>query len=363
MQINFADYDLECFMVKEGVFCGIPAKLILPNHIGTKFSATNKIFRSSVWDLEGNGLSFSYKKFVNWGENPGAFPVPVSIDGHTAINKIDGSACIIDYVNGMISTRTRGTFSTATIENTTDFTYCLEKYPAVTEWLKANSNYTLITEITTPNLRIVLRYGNEPELWLTGVVNKDDYTLVSQNRVDSLAKELGLKRPERYVFDNIPRMIADVSGWTDKEGICLYSPDGQSIWKIKASDYLARHRLKEEFRNIENVVDFFIREGCPDFKEFNEKVVEVVDWETAQQIIGDISRICDAWREVEKIVAGMRVFVEFDLRPLSTRKEQALKIMQSYGNTNRSQLLFKLLDSKKLDNDDRKKLLWQLLKK
>ena len=53
MQINFSDYDLSEFIIKEDLFCGIPAKLIVPNHIGTKFNQKNKIFRSSIWDLNG----------------------------------------------------------------------------------------------------------------------------------------------------------------------------------------------------------------------------------------------------------------------------------------------------------------------
>src|ERR1035437_2996996 len=151
MKINFTDYDFTDFLIKEGVFCGMPAKLINSNHIGTKFTQRNKIFRSSVWSMDGELLSGGFKKFVNFSDNPENFPIPLSIDNCSFLTKIDGSLTCIDYVNEQISMRTRGTFSIETMENKPDFELCLSKYPKIIEWLKPNFNYTLLFEITTPN--------------------------------------------------------------------------------------------------------------------------------------------------------------------------------------------------------------------
>ena len=128
MRVNFDNYDLTDFLIKEGVsFGGLYAKLIQPNHIGTKFTQKNKIFRSSIWSDAGELLSASYPKFVNFGENPAEFPVPLSIDGWTFVEKIDGSACIVDYVNDNFSARTRGTFTYEGMENVDDFNFAFEK--------------------------------------------------------------------------------------------------------------------------------------------------------------------------------------------------------------------------------------------
>ena len=70
MHINFADYDLTEFAIKEGVFGGIWSKLITPIHIGTKFTQKNKIFRSSIWSTDGELISAGLPKFVNFSENP-----------------------------------------------------------------------------------------------------------------------------------------------------------------------------------------------------------------------------------------------------------------------------------------------------
>lgn len=362
MQIDFNNYDLTNFLVKEGIFCGIPAKLITPNHIGTKFDQSNKIFRSSIWSLDGVLLSAAFKKFVNAGENPDNFPLPSSLDGTAIVDKIDGSLCCIDYINDTLSMRTRGTFSVDTAENVSDFYLCLDKYPKITEWLKNNPNYSLITEITTPNCRIVIRYGDDPDFWLTGVINKDDYSLMTQSDLDKLAVELGMKRPSSYTFTSISDLIDNVNKWVGKEGICLYSKDGQEIWKVKSADYCLKHRLKEEFGNIEKIIDFFIQCKCPQYQVFLEKISEVVDWETANEVRGDVSNICDAYKEVNKIVHGMQVFVDMVLSPLKTRREQAEKVLSSYGTTNRAAFVFKTLDKKPLGDDDLKKLLYQCLK-
>jgi hypothetical protein len=40
-----------------------------------------------------------------------------------------------------------------------------------------------------------------------------------------------------------------------------------------------------------------------------------------------------------------------------------VKVIESYSTTNRSSMIFKLLDGKNLDQNDMKKLLYQCLKK
>lgn len=199
------------FAIKEGVFGSIWSKLITPSHIGTKFTQKNKIFRSSIWSSDTNELlSGGLIKFVNFSENPSEFPVPLSIDNCAFVEKIDGSLCCIDYINGQISMRTRGTLSYVSLENALDFEYCLSKYPQITTWLMQNSYYTLLCEITTPKLKIVLDYGPEPDFWLVGAVNKNDYSLMPQNELDKLGIILGLRRPVSFSFNSIDQLLAEV---------------------------------------------------------------------------------------------------------------------------------------------------------
>ena len=76
---------------------------------------------------------------------------------------------------------------------------------------------------------------------------------------------------------------------------------------------------------------------------------------------GYVSRICDGMVEVRKILTGMHEFLPH-VKVMSLRKQQAEKILQAYGTTGRSAMLFKMLDNRVLDADDYKKLLYQVLK-
>jgi hypothetical protein len=363
MKINWTDYDLTDFLVKEDLFCGIPARLIQPNHIATKFTQKNKIFRSSIWTLDGELLSASFYKFVNLGENPDNFPPPTNLNNCQLLEKIDGSACIIDYINNKISMRTRGTFSYEGMENKADFDLCLSQCPHLEEWLKYNPQYSIICEITTPNLKIILDYGDTPKFWLVGIVDKNTYSLLWQDTLDSLAKQLGISRPPHYSFEDIDSLISNVEQWKGKEGLCLYSSNGQEIHKMKSDWYRRLHAAKENFRNIDAVIDAWFVLGKPEYQKFVDSLTQQYDYETMLICQGYISKICDAWEEVQEIQSGIDKFVENVLFPLPTRKEQAEKVLSSYSKSSRASMVFKRLDKKPWMDDDLKKLLYQCLKK
>ena len=352
MKINFNDYNLDEFNKNSVDFCGIPALLIFPPHIGIKFNQSNKIFRSSIWDLDGNLLSAGMPKFTNFGENPENFPVPMSVDGVDFITKIDGSLTIIDYVNGKLSMRTRGTSSYKTMENAADFEYCLSQYPLIESWLKNHPNYTILCEITTPKLKIVLDYGADPLFWLIGCINKDDYSLMSQTELYMLAIEFDIPRPNVHRFESIDAAIETIKGWNGEEGVCLYSNNGQTIHKIKAEAYLVLHRFKEN-ANIDSVVDMFVALDCPSFSDFEKFLTTQYDWECWNMIRGFASQVCDSRKEVDRIVAHMESFA-LTLKQVS-RKDAALAIVKAYGETNRASFAFKLLDGHSLTEKEYKK--------
>ena len=207
MKINLNNYDLTNFHVNEGIFCGDYTTLIIPKMLDCNWTQDNKIFRSSIWDYEGNLVSAGLPKFTNFGENPEHFPTPKSLDNCIIVDKIDGSLCIIDYYRDTFSMRTRGTFSIDNAENVADFYYCSTKYPQIKEWIKQNSQYSLLCEITTPNQKIVIDYGTEPDFWLIGAVNKNDYSLMTQQELDNLSKLWGIKRPDYYKFSSMDSLL------------------------------------------------------------------------------------------------------------------------------------------------------------
>ena len=361
MKINLTDYDLTGFNQNEVLFCDIPAVIIFPEHIGVKFTQKTSIFRSSVWAKEtGELLSAGLKKFVNFGENPENFPVPLGVDGVQFVTKIDGSLCIIDYVNGKVSMRTRGTATYLSLENYIDFECCLIDSPKIVDWLKSHPNYSVLCEITTPAMRIILDYGNTPRFWLVACINKADYSLMTQSELDKLAIELGVNRPESYTFNTIEECLETVKTWDGKEGVCLYhGKDQQQITKIKAEIYLKLHRFKSE-ASLDNTVELYVEYGCPTYNDFISTLTAQYDFECMQMILPFASKVLDAWKETQKIINHMKEFVKENDGLI--RKDFALKVISAWGNTNRASFLFTLKDKGELTVDQKKKLIFQSIR-
>lgn len=360
MKIDLQSIDTEQFMVHQHFVGDEPVVLVQPVHIGAKWRQDNKHFRSSVWDMEGNLVSAGFAKFTNWGENPEHFPTPDSLNKCVCVEKLDGSLLIVSKWNGQHILRTRGTVDASKLDNGYELDIFRKDILPRLEGANDTWGVSFLFEWLSPVNRVVIRV-EEPQFKLVGVVKHRDYSLHTQAELDQWAKQHGLLRPATYSFDSVSDLLELVEKWEGKEGVVIYSNNGQTLHKVKSDWYRLRHFLKDEFSNREKVVDLFIQENCPSHSDFSKKIAEITDWETVQEIQGDISKICDAWKNTQKIVSHMKSFVE----PLKIlpRKDAALKIISSYGKeTNRSSFCFTLLDGKELSKDQTKKLLWQSLK-
>lgn len=360
MIIDLNSIDEENFLVREGKFCGEDAILVNPNHIGTKFTQKNKIFRSSIWSKDGELLSAGLKKFVNAHENPENFPTPTSLKDSSAILKIDGSTLIINKRNGILNCRTRGAFDVSQQPNAYEIQVLQEKYPfAFDNPLLNNEDCSFIFEWVSPENVIVVKYP-EPDIYLLNIVKHSNYSYHKQQELDLIAQEYELKRPITYYFHTLEQMTLEVKDWKSDEGIVLYHSGHQECHKYKAGRYLAIHSIKSSLNTTEKLIDLFLQSGATNFSEFFKYIEENIDFEVAKHFQGEISNICDAYKEVKKILDHMDKFV-LSLKGLS-RKEQALKITSSYGPTNRGAFLFTILDGKQLENKQIKKLFFQVMK-
>lgn len=369
MKINFNNYNLEDFTQKEGIFCGIESVLITPKHIGAKFTQKNKIFRSSIWDKNGNLLSAGFPKFVNAGENPENFPVPKNLNNTKIVDKIDGSLVVVDNIGEGINMRTRGIFDYKSAENYLDFEFCLEKYSNIEKLAKEFPLVSWLYEIVTPNNKIVLNYDGVVDMFLVGAVDKLSYQLLRQDCLDDIAQIHGLKRPAYYNFKELDDLCVWVKNVKNIEGACLYSKNDQEIHKIKSDDYLVKHRLKDELCNPERVLDVWFKAGRPSYFEFRNYIITNFDYEIFTQVMPDVSRITDANKKVNEIIGGMKRFVDrvraqFSNKDFKTnRKNIAAEIFSSYGGSenNRTGMVFSILDRGELEEDQIKKLMLQVL--
>ena len=351
------------FVHRDCIVGGEACLLVFPKAIsGIDWDNSNKYFRSSIWrksDLK--PVSLSYKKFTNYGEKPNFEPLNIKYP-LDFIRKVDGSCLIISKFNGELVARTRGTSDVRILDNGHEIDYLINKYPKVFNNELVNSEkVTILAEWTTLSQKIVIRESEEPTLWLTGIVNHEDYSYFSQKRLDELAIEWDLERPIRYKFNTFKEMQKTVEGFQDCEGIVAYSQDGQTLKKFKAIRYLWLHRILAGLENEENIINLFLEQDCPDYSDFYNYFLNTFDFEVAEEIKPIISRIVDAQKECERILAHFKSFVE-PLRGLS-RKDAAAHIIRAYGPTNRASYVFSILQNKPLDLNAKKKLLFQVLKK
>lgn len=371
MKIDLNAIDAGQFMVHQHLLNGEVLFLIQPQHIGAKWTQANKIFRSSLWNNDGELVSAGFPKFTNWGENPDNFPVPTSLKNTVITEKIDGSLLIVSKYKGNFILRTRGTSDASVLDNGEE----LEIFKStilnrmVNALHKPDAPHTdtwavsFLFEWVSPKQKIILNYGEQPDWYLVGIIRHSDYGLEDQATCDLMAELWKVKRPVNYTFPHVQDLVIGIDEWKGKEGVCVYSKEGQAIHKVKSAWYLALHRMKEEFGSIDKLIDVWFTWECPDYQTTEQKIVSQFDWELFQTVRGDISTICDGWKEVKKIEAGFQRFVDETLKHLPSRKEQALKTLSAYGQTNRASFIFKLLDGKGLARDDQKKLLYQVLKK
>jgi hypothetical protein len=372
VKINIQDIDNTQFMVHENIVNGELMYLVQPCPNQPRWTQKTKIFRSSLWSADGELVSAGFPKFCNWGEAPEEFPVPTDLKDATVVEKLDGSLLIVSKWKGKFIIRTRGTTDASNLTtNGFELVELMERFPAIKQYQPYFETwpFSLLFEWTSPLQKIVLNYGDKSNIKLVGCVNHTvseihgDYWLTQQDWLDGLAKGLGVERPLTYTFTTVADLMEQVDAWQGLEGVCVYTNGGQTIHKVKSSDYLIKHRFKSQ-ATFENTLELFFGLNKPSYSEFENLLIEKFDYECFNMVRGYASTICDGYKEVLKIIDSMTDFVKVELSKYPTRKLQAVVTFQSYGkNSNRSSFIFKILDGKSLNDDDLKKLLWQVTKK
>jgi hypothetical protein len=320
----------EHFVLRDCIVGGDECVLVFPKAMGVDWDESNKIFRSSIWrKSDMKPVSLSFRKFTNVGEKPEFEPLNLK-ENLEFIRKVDGSCLIVSKFNGKLVARTRGTSDARILDNGYEIGFLIKKYPFVFDNPVLNSEeFTLLFEWYSNANKIVVKEADEPTLWLTGIVQHSDYQYLSQTTLDLYGKEWNVQRPERYNFDNLEAMEKVVAGWTDYEGIVIYSKNGQTLKKSKAARYLFLHKVLAGLENEENVINLFLELKCPSYNEFYNHFLTTFDFEIAEQLRPIISKVVDGWKQVIKIMDHMRLFA--DSLKNKTRKEAAEIILNSYG--------------------------------
>jgi hypothetical protein len=137
MKIDLQSIDPESFMVHQHFVGEHECFLVQPIHFGAVWAKDNLIYRSSLWDKDGNPVSLSFKKFFNYDEKPDIFPAPSNLTGAKLMEKLDGSTLIFSRYKGQTVIRTRGTVDARKQANGHEIDYLLQKYKEFIEFLES----------------------------------------------------------------------------------------------------------------------------------------------------------------------------------------------------------------------------------
>jgi hypothetical protein len=353
--------DPEQFKFKDCTIAGDECWLINPNDMSTAWDDDNARFRSCIVRKSDNFVvSQGFAKFTNFGERPDFQPWDNSWKIE-ARHKIDGSLLIVSKYKGELIIRTRGTVDARQLDNGHEIDLLIKKYPkAFDNHLLYVEHYTLLYEWTTPTNIIVLREHDEPTLTLVGVVDNIDSVYYSQRALDLFAKDLSVNRPEKYEYNSVEECILDVAAWSGKEGVVLYSPDGQTLKKIKADEYCELHKLATGIKGIKQVLDVFL--ASPKFveeKEFYNYISTTLDFEIAEKCKDFIGEVTEAYGKFIHSVNTVERAMEY-ISKLDSRKKQAMAIQEHWDGW-LIPCAFSLLDNKPLDDKLVKKSMEKIL--
>ena len=347
--------DPEQFNFKDCVVAGDECWLITPNDMSTKWYDNNARFRSCIVRKSDNYVvSQGFGKFTNFGERPDFQPWDNSWKIE-ARHKLDGSLLIASPYKGNWILRTRGTVDARQLPNGHEIDLLVEKYKqffkdTATYDVVAGLNQTWLFEWTTPSNIIVLRESDEPKLTLVGIVLNSDCSYYKQKYLDICANEYGFDRPEKFEYNSVEECIMDVSAWRGKEGVVLYSPDGQTLKKIKADEYCELHKLATGIKGINQVLDVFMT--SPKFIEpldFYKYIETTLDFEIAEKCKEYIEKICDAYSHVVQWIEKIESVIDESIRNEESRKLQAQEIMNRLVGWQVS-YAFAYLDNKEIED-------------
>jgi hypothetical protein len=355
--------DSEEFNFKDVTIAGDDCWLITPSNMATKWTDDNARFRSCIVRKSDNFVvSQGFSKFTNFGEKPDFQPWDNSWKIE-ARHKLDGSLLIVSRYKGEWILRTRGTVDARQLQNGYEIDLLVEKYKNFfndpeRQIIAEKYGKTYLFEWVTPSNVIVLRESDEPKLIFLGMIDNLTCLLATQDMIDSLY--LGFDRPQRYKYNSIEECILDVAAWKGKEGVVLYSPDGQTLKKIKADEYCELHKLATGIKGIKQVLDVFL--ASPKFveeKEFYNYISTTLDFEIAEKCKDFIGEVTEAYGKFIHSVNTIERAMGY-ISKLDSRKKQAMAIQEHWDGW-MVPVSFSLLDNKPLDDKLVKKSMEKLL--
>lgn len=251
---------------------------------------------------DGKVIARPFHKFFNLGEKPETTGIDVT-QRHIVMDKLDGSMIHAAIVDGEVAFMTR--------MGITDVAKAAMAYARTLDsdllhwcWDLCKFGATPIFEFTAPGNRIVLRY-EQPQLTLLAV--RDIRTgIYWQLAAHDPPRQVELIR-HHPVVDDLDSFVAATRALKDAEGYVLRFVDTGMMVKLKADDYVLRHRAKDGIGLEKNALKIVLERLTDDtvpllpdqdalsLRRYHHAVWHVVQWE-----MGKVSEALDAGKGMSR---------------------------------------------------------------
>jgi RNA ligase len=221
--------------------------------------------RGLIFDTEtGNIISRPYHKFFNVGEKEETQLNKINLyEPHVVLEKLDGSM--------IRPIPTKEGFFLATKAGITDISQQAEVFiadkPHYATFIHKcfQRNITPIFEWCSRKNRIVVDYP-EDQLILTGLRYVFEGSYVTYEIMKSYASAWNIpvvKAVDGLAVQNIELFVKQVREWDDGEGVVVRFDTGHMI-KVKADDYVLRHKSKDAIGQEKNVLQTILEDSVDD---------------------------------------------------------------------------------------------------
>lgn len=350
MRIDLNTIDTDNFKIKSKFIPEINEDLILiaPQLSGVNWNYSNLIYRSSIWNKDGILVSAGFPKFFNWGEMPDLSPPPTNLNQVKILDKFDGSLLIVSKYKGHYLIRTRKSFDIDAHENSAEVDVFKTRILPLLDNGEDTWNYSYLFEWISYSYKIIISYEDAPSFKLIGKVHHEDYSLATQDYLDSFAKIHNIDRPKVYSFNDTSELLNKVSSWDGSEGVIVYSNNDQTLHKVKSTWYLSLHRMKSDISSTEKVTLVWNSLGRPDYGTFYKYINDTFDYELAEYAKNDIKRITDANIQLNNVIEEINYLIP---ELSKDRKEAAKVIQQRYQNKLIQSIAFNTYSQKSINEE------------
>jgi RNA ligase len=221
--------------------------------------------RGLIFDTEtGNLISRPYHKFFNVGEKEETQLNKVNLyEPHIVLEKLDGSM--------IRPIPTPEGFRLATKAGVTDVAMNAEVFiadkPHYSAFISAmfDGGMTPLFEWVSRKNRVVVDYP-EDNLILTGIRNTTKGVYLLYENMMELAEHWNIpivKAVNGLAVQNIELFVKQVREWESDEGVVIRFNSGHMV-KIKADDYVLRHKSKDSISQEKNVLQTILEDAVDD---------------------------------------------------------------------------------------------------